>query len=304
MMMLAANAPDIDVVTWFGGSLTYLEHHREYTHALAFAPLVALIPWSLVRFLGRAPLGWAEYAGALVAVTSHMLLDFTNIYGVRLFLPFSDRWLRLDMTDVVDPWILCALLLALSAPALVKLVSDEIAGRRTPAPKRGWAWFALALVMLYEGARYTSHERALAMLASHLYNGAPPFRVTALPDRISPLAWRGVVEGEGFLYEVPFRVDQDYYARGGRIDYPAGPSPAIDAARKTRAFEVFGRFNQLPFTRLIPTVEGLRVELLDLRFGSLARPGFMAVAEVTPEGHVIESRFGFGPFPPPGAARR
>src|SRR5262245_35198062 len=84
MMLLAVNAPDMDVVSWFGGSLTYLESHRSYTHALVFAPLVALVPFALVRFLGRAPLGIAAYLGALGAVVSHLLMDLTNVYGIRL----------------------------------------------------------------------------------------------------------------------------------------------------------------------------------------------------------------------------
>jgi len=77
-------------------------------------------------------------------------------------------------------------------------------------------------------------------------------------------------------------------------DYPARSSSAIDAAKKTRAFEVFGRFNQLPFWRLLPVADGLRVELIDLRFGSPDRPGFEAVAVVEPGGHVEDSRFTFG----------
>src|SRR5262249_12067654 len=154
MMMLAANAPDMDVVSWFGGSLTYLEHHRSYAHALVFAPLVALVPFLLVRFIGRAPLAIAAYLGALGAVFSHLRMDVTNVYGSRLLLPFSARWLRLDITDVVDPWILAVLLLALGAPALVKLVSDEIGGRKQPAPKHGWAVFALLALFLYECGRF------------------------------------------------------------------------------------------------------------------------------------------------------
>jgi inner membrane protein len=301
MMMLAANAPDIDVVSWFGGTLSYLEHHRQYTHSLAFSPLIALIPWALVRFIGRAPLGLLEYGAALIGVLSHLLLDWTNVYGVRLFLPFSDKWMRLDMTDVVDPWILTILVLALGAPALVKLVSDEIGGKKLPPPKRAWASFAIIGLVAYEGVRFTSHERALGMLESHLYGDAPPERVTAVPDRLNPTHWRGVVEGDGFLYEVPVHVTEDFLARGGRIDYPPGASPAIDAARKTHPFQVFGKFDQLPFWRLIPVPDGLRVELLDLRFGSVLRPGFMAVAEVTPDGQVRDSRFTFGPIPPPGS---
>ena len=44
MMVLAANAPDIDAVFWFSGAQTYLEWHRSFPHAIVFAPLVALLP--------------------------------------------------------------------------------------------------------------------------------------------------------------------------------------------------------------------------------------------------------------------
>src|SRR5207302_520697 len=97
------------------------------------------------------------------AVLVHLLLDWTNVYGIRLLLPFSDRWLRLDITDIVDPWILSILIIAIAVPALVKLVSDEIGGRKSPPPRRAWACFALIAVAGYETFRYVSHERALNM---------------------------------------------------------------------------------------------------------------------------------------------
>src|SRR6478672_4439334 len=150
MMMLAANAPDMDVVSWFGGTLTYLEHHREYTHALVFAPLAALVPFALVRFIGRTPLGWAAYLGALAAVLSHLLMDLTNVYGIRLLLPFSARWLRLDITNVVDVWIWVVVLLGILGPFLGKLVGPEISSGalRVRSYGRGWAWFALSFLLL------------------------------------------------------------------------------------------------------------------------------------------------------------
>jgi membrane-bound metal-dependent hydrolase YbcI (DUF457 family) len=46
------------------------------------------------------------YLGCVVAVLSHLLLDWTNVYGVRLMLPFSAKWYRLDSTDIIDPVIL------------------------------------------------------------------------------------------------------------------------------------------------------------------------------------------------------
>ena len=38
MMMLAANMPDMDTVSWFGGPLAYLHYHRGDAHSLALPP--------------------------------------------------------------------------------------------------------------------------------------------------------------------------------------------------------------------------------------------------------------------------
>ncbi len=139
MMIVAANLPDLDVVSFLGGSVTYLEYHRGLTHSLAAAPLLALIPMLLFRRRD-----WAAYLACLAGVLSHLLLDWTNIYGIRLLLPFSSKWLHLDITDVVDPWILLMLLLAVAAPALAGLVSSEIGAKKGSGAKIGWAWTALA----------------------------------------------------------------------------------------------------------------------------------------------------------------
>src|ERR1700735_2884622 len=110
MMMISANIPDIDVVSMFGGGLTYIEYHRSYAHALAFSPLMALIAPALIFAIFRARISWTGYALSLFAVLSHLVLDWTNAYGISMLLPFSTRKLRLDITDVVDPWIWLILL--------------------------------------------------------------------------------------------------------------------------------------------------------------------------------------------------
>src|SRR5437868_6510340 len=74
MLMLAANAPDIDAVFWFGGTIQYIEHHRTFPHSFAFVPLVALLPMLLVW----AEFSWRSYLASIAAVLSHLLLDWTN----------------------------------------------------------------------------------------------------------------------------------------------------------------------------------------------------------------------------------
>jgi inner membrane protein len=293
MMVVAANLPDADIISWAGGSLTYIEYHRGIAHSLLALPLMALIPMLLFR--SRS---WQSYAACLVGVLSHLLLDWTNTYGIRMLLPFSGRWLHLDMTDVVDPWIWLAFLLAVAAPALAGLVSSEIGAKKSSGAKQGWAWVALAFLLAYEGGRFAAHQRALAVMGARLYNGKQANRLSAIPNRWTPFQWRGVAEGgggaegNGYVVDVPVDLNTEFDPSEGRIDYG---SPPNEAAQKTRAFEVFGRFNQLPFWKTEKLADGAtEVQLIDLRFGTPERPGFAARAIVDAAGAVTESKFGFG----------
>src|SRR5258707_12015737 len=85
MILLAANAPDVDVVSAAGGSLAYLHYHRHLTHSLLMAPVVALLPVLIVRLATRKPISWPmAYVASLIGVASHLALDLTNMYGIRL----------------------------------------------------------------------------------------------------------------------------------------------------------------------------------------------------------------------------
>src|SRR5882757_2567323 len=96
IVLIAANAPDVDVASALGGSLNYLHFHRHLTHALISMPMLALAVVVLVRVCVRKPVHWGgAFVAALIAVASHLALDWTNIYGIRMLLPFSGQWLRL-----------------------------------------------------------------------------------------------------------------------------------------------------------------------------------------------------------------
>jgi inner membrane protein len=313
LMMLAANAPDIDTVSLFGGAATYLEWHRAYVHSLAIAPVLALLPplilWVSVR---QRITAWA-YAFSLAGVLSHLLLDWTNVYGIRMLLPFSARWLRLDSTDVVDPWIWAILLLAVAAPAFARMVSSEIASHSIKSgPKFGWAWFALLALIAYDGGRYVAHARALGVMGARLYYGTIPRRISAMPGpNFNPLRWKGIVEGDTFASSdspsqrfviiLPVSLTDTFDPEAGRTDYDAiadtASAPAIAAARATPAFETFASFDQLPFWKTTLLDEGTRVELIDLRFGTPQHPGFEASAKVDASGSVHDGRVSMGGRP-------
>jgi inner membrane protein len=294
LLMLAANAPDIDIFPSLGDPVKYLAMHRGYTHSLAFSPLVALLPLLVVCLFTKTRPTWLAWVASWAGVLSHLVLDWTNIYGTRLALPFNAKWYHLDITDVIDPWIWLILLVALAAPALAGLVGSEISRKRTAGPKQSWAWIALFLLTAYEGGRFIAHARVLAMMEAHLYGTETTPRFNAVPDRLSPLRWRGIVVASDFILNVPIDLAEDYNPANGRVDYSTKSSPAMDAVKTTPAFQVFGDFNQLPFWSVKPEGDFIRVDLIDLRFGTPQRPSFMATALVTPQGMVEDSKFGMG----------
>src|SRR5262245_55507501 len=111
-LVIGANLPDIDVL-WCTSSSDYLEYHRGITHApfgivlitLAATPLIAvgrrLFPAPIFEKVRIIPFSLL----LLVGLTSHLLLDALNSYGVRPLLPFSPRWFHGDLLFIIDPWV-------------------------------------------------------------------------------------------------------------------------------------------------------------------------------------------------------
>lgn len=300
ILLLAANAPDIDIVTAAGGSLNYLHYHRHLTHSILAMPVMALGTVGLVRLFARKQkIRWmGAFFAALIAVATHLLLDWTNTYGIRLFLPFSARWLRLDTTNVVDIWIWAAFLVCVIGPFLAELVGSEIASRRTrePLQGRGFAWIALTFLLLYNCGRGVLHARAVNELQSRIYEDAAPVRTLALPGAGNPWRWRGVVEtADSFAVEDVDLLGEFDPTRATVYRKPP-PDPAIQAAERLPAFQEFLRFSQFPLWRVSPSSDlpnGTAVEALDLRFGTPAAPAFVVRANFDSNLRPVDTSFQF-----------
>jgi inner membrane protein len=296
-MVVAANAPDVDVVSWFGGSATYIQWHRNITHSLIAAPFVALLAVALVRAIGRREVRWLHAWGiALVAVASHLTLDLTNVYGVRLWLPFSGRWFHWDLTPIIDFAIWAILLLGVAAPALGRLVGSEIGESRRESGNAGWAITALFLLTTYDYSRSLFHDRAVAVVDSHIYNGLAPRRAGAFPSQ-NPMVWTGMAELSNAYFDVPVDLRGNFHVSDGETYYKGERTEAVNAAMATDPFQKLLAFVQYPLwsVEAAPdTEQATRVTLLDLRFGTPRQPGFAATATVNNRNQVIESAFRMG----------
>jgi inner membrane protein len=290
VLVLAANAPDIDIVMALRGSLPYFENHRGLTHAIVMVPVLALLVALLVCAFTRSMRGWkAAYGLAIIGVASHLLLDWTNSYGVRLLLPFSPDWFRLDLNNIIDLWIWGILLLATLGPLLGRLVSSEIGAK--PGSGRGLAIFALSFLLVYDASRYFVHQHALDILNSRVYQGGAPLCVAAFPTSIAnPFKWTGWIDRPAFAMRFSMDLLGDFDPGTGTIFFKPEPGLAMEAARQTHPVQVFLDFAQFPLWRVIPVAdpEGAhRVEVRDWRFP------FSAGAIVDTSNQVVSSYFHF-----------
>jgi inner membrane protein len=287
VLMLSANVPDLDIVALTGGALNYFEYHRGPTHSIAMLPLMAILPVLVVLAIARSTKGWrSAYVLSLIGVASHLLLDWTNAYGIRLLLPFSGEWFHADLNSVIDIWIWGALLLALIGPLLGRLVSSEIGAK--PGSGQGLAIFALAFFLVYDFGRYLLHQRAMETLNSRIYDGAAPTRVGAFPGAVSPIRWVGWADTPRTATRFDLNVLLPFDPAAGTEFFKPDPAPAMDAARQTESFKVMQNFALYPLWSLSPADQpegAIRVELRDERFP------FAATAIVDRSNRVLRSSF-------------
>lgn len=114
-LVIAANAPDIDILSYMDGEYAALAFRRGWTHGplgwillpvLVTAVMLAVDRIRRGRAPGAAPARPRTLLGlAALGVATHPLLDFLNIYGIRLLMPVSERWYYGDILFIVDPWV-------------------------------------------------------------------------------------------------------------------------------------------------------------------------------------------------------
>jgi inner membrane protein len=291
-LTLAFEAPDIDSVSYFGGSIMGLQHHRGITHSLIGAPFLAAGVIALVYGFHRwrssrqksvavdassgtppklTPNWKLLYAYALLGTLVHLFQDFTNNYGVRPFAPFSEKWYSWDIVFIVDPIMLLAMFMALVLPGLMALISEEIGSRKPQFRGRGAAIFALICLAAVILVRDFEHRRAVNALNARTYRGEDPLRASAFPQPINPFSWNGVVETQDFFEMAS--VDSG----SGDVDpqsmaivrFKPEETPVSLAAKRSRMGRVYLDWANYPLVT-VEKLEGGRyqAQFEDLRFES------------------------------------
>lgn len=307
---LAAEAADMDIFWGLRGPVEGLKHHRGITHTFIGAPVVAAVIVALVwllhrgnerrrlRKLGKLNLsagepvphrleprvvhwGWL-YFTCLIAALSHILLDWTNNYGVRPFFPFNPRWYAGSFMFIAEPILWAFFLLALVMPWLLGLADREIGARRTRFRGRGWAIFALAGMMAVGALRWVEHGQAKALLDNTQVANAPVTRMAIEPYPVNPFRWHAILETAGYYQTAEVNASAGSIDSDAQTDvlFKPADTPAVEAAKRTFLGQVYldwgtwaviREMGQEPIEgvappQLAPGRNWTTVEFTDLRF--------------------------------------
>jgi inner membrane protein len=298
--ILAAEAPDLDEVFRFGGPVTELAHHRGITHTLVAAPFMALSITGLVWGLQKAwralpfvrtrlplispqPVNWLWiYLTALLSDLMHLLLDWTNNYGIRPFFPFNARWYSGDLVFIAEPILWIVFLAALIVPALLGLADSEIGSRHTRFRGRGWAIFALTAMVLLWCWRWAEHAHARNLVDNSSLTQQPVRRVALEPYPFNPFRWHAILETDSSWVTAEVDTHRDLVVSDPQLNTLSKPAytPSVIVARKSRLGQVYLDWSQWPVVRdigpvpapgdpglaLAPRQTWTTVEFHDLRF--------------------------------------
>ena len=195
--MIGGMAADLDVLIYSKTDpLLFLTYHRQFTHSLIFIPfggfILALLMhgilgqrWKL-RFLQTLLFCTLGYA-------THAFLDVATSYGTMLLWPFDETRYAWRIISIIDPLFT----LPLGLFVVMAMVRNNVI----------WARLGLVWALIYLGAGWWQHQRALEMAANlAMQRGHEPLRLEVKPSFANILVWKSVYETEGAFFIDALRV--------------------------------------------------------------------------------------------------
>lgn len=268
-LVIANNLPDIDVGV-FATSTLAMSFRRGWTHGVLAQALLPIALTGAVlaydRFYRKSLPGDRARPGAVLllsylGVLLHVFMDFTNSYGVRLLMPFSDRWFYGDALYIVDPWLYLTL-----------GVGWWLAKNRPRA-----AQVALGLVGIYVAAMLASNLLARREVASGLVRAgrSAETRFMVTPVVVNPFQ-REVVIDVGDRYEKGHLwFDPLPHFRPAGFGMPKGlDEPDAQPALQLPRARAYLRWSRFPFVQVDPAGA---VWLNDYRYANAGPYGWSAL---------------------------
>ncbi len=202
--LVASMLPDIDILVQYIPGINPLWasfFHRTMTHSVPFALIAAPLIW---RAFSCTPwwkkISWKTWwLITLIALFSHIFLDWMTTYGVRVFRPFIDYGFEANIISVIDVFftipLWCILLWYLITSGKKKNWSYAWWSRWIGV---SFAWLYLAIMALFQTNLKASIEHDMQQ-AWVQYT-----RIFASPQILQPFLRYGIVQLPDNSYKVTY----------------------------------------------------------------------------------------------------
>ena len=244
-LVIANNLPDVDVAVFATNTLA-MSFRRGWTHGvlaqltLPIALTGAMLLYDRYYRKKSSPADRANPGQLLllsyIGVLMHVFMDFTNSYGVRLLMPFSERWFYGDALYIVDPWLYLTLGLGWWL------------AKHQPRPAR----IGVALAAIYVSAMLLSNVIARREVAAGLARaGRSETRFMVTPVIVNPFR-REVVLDVGDRYEKGnLWFDPRPHFRPAGFGIEKGlDQPDVRQALQSERARAFLRWSRFPFAQV------------------------------------------------------
>jgi inner membrane protein len=268
-LILGANLPDVDVISYAWGETAALEFRRGTTHgvlALIVLPFLLAGAMMLIGRLSRRRRGAAAGAASFkwllalsaISIASHPALDFLNVYGVRWLMPFDATWFYGDILYIADPWMWAILAVALIAALWRR---NRTAPRVTARP----ACVGLLTAFVYVVAMAAGESVSRRVVEASLGDAAIP-RLMVAPVPVDPFRRTVVIDGkDAYRLGVVKLLPSPHFILGERR-IPKGEGAAARLAAATGTGRIFLRWARFPFFEVDDSRAEPAVYIIDARY--------------------------------------
>jgi len=230
---IAGLAPDLDIfIRSSTDPLLKLEFHRQFTHALVFIPIGALLVTLFLRVLFKNHLSWTEtYFFCLLGYATHGLLDACTSYGTQLLWPFSDVRISWNNISVIDP--------LLTIPVITFVITTLVSKNKLIP------FLGVSYIFVYLGFGFIQENRAEEVGKSiALMRGHESKRLTVKPSLGNLFLWKTIYEDKGFYYVDAVRLfDAKEYCEGTKIKKLNNLTDFIDLDKNSQQYLDIKRFD-------------------------------------------------------------
>ncbi len=275
LMIGASVAPDLDYITRFWGTDVFLRYHRGITHGvLAFLLIPLLVGLAMRLWTGRRILYYSMLA--FLGYGVHLLMDLTNQYPTRILSPLDWSKYSLNLTFIIDPYVVGGLILVL----LLTLRKDS--------KRRMITATILILLVFYGLTKYSLRQMNEDFLRENLdeYH----YFLAPLPNDFT--RWWFVTESDGVYKTGLVDILTRTVCITGTYEYSEA-EPEVRESKELRTVRNFLYFSRFPYPE--KTMEGrdVVVRWRELAYSFIPGEHFTVTIRFDERGRAVEERFRF-----------